>query len=253
MSDVRPEQYPSVIRELIRHENDLTNHRIMWLLIVQGLIANACVTASRENEEILSIFATVGILVTLSTFALLYKSYQARGYLQFLGSEAKRGTLREGDLPLFGWPSERIKGWRKKVWLCPWLGRTSDLVEPYLFLPGMLILAWLFVLMRPWLKLGTGTLLVVATLLSAGLVALGCLVWVWWQGMEEQETPTLTSSLTTPIRNGGTVGAQLASDAAESRWGNKQLTSEGDTQMKGIAVEPKQPASARPEDRDAGL
>ena len=33
MYDVRPEQYTTVIREMIRHENDVTNHRIMWLLV----------------------------------------------------------------------------------------------------------------------------------------------------------------------------------------------------------------------------
>jgi len=43
MYDVRPEQYATVIRELIRHENDVTNHRIMWLLVVQGLLVNAYV------------------------------------------------------------------------------------------------------------------------------------------------------------------------------------------------------------------
>ena len=95
MYDVDPRRYTTVIREMIRHENDVTNHRIMWLLIVQGLIANATVTAGRESGEIVAALAAVGILVTLSAFALLYKSYQARGYLQFLGTEAKRGTLRE--------------------------------------------------------------------------------------------------------------------------------------------------------------
>ena len=79
MYDVRPEQYPTVIREMIRHENDVTNHRIMCLLIVQGLIANACVTAGRESGRIASVFAAMGILVTLSAFILLYKSHQARG------------------------------------------------------------------------------------------------------------------------------------------------------------------------------
>ena len=39
MHDVDPRLYTTVIREMIRHENDVTNHRIMWLLIVQGLIA----------------------------------------------------------------------------------------------------------------------------------------------------------------------------------------------------------------------
>jgi hypothetical protein len=32
------------ISELLRHENNLTNHRIKWLLIGQGFIANAFVT-----------------------------------------------------------------------------------------------------------------------------------------------------------------------------------------------------------------
>jgi hypothetical protein len=108
MHDVDKALYTTVIREMFRHENDVTNHRIMWLLIVQGLIANAAVTAGRESGKIESAFAIVGILVTLSAFVILYKSYQARGYLQFLGGQAKQGTLQEQDLPLFGWPSKRI-------------------------------------------------------------------------------------------------------------------------------------------------
>ena len=53
------------------------------------------------NSETSSALAIVGILVSLSAFVILYKSYQARGYLQFLGHEAKKGTLQEEDLPLF--------------------------------------------------------------------------------------------------------------------------------------------------------
>ena len=45
MHDVAPQLYTTVIREMIRHENDVTNHRIMWLLIVQGLIAKHNVTS----------------------------------------------------------------------------------------------------------------------------------------------------------------------------------------------------------------
>jgi len=78
MPDVEPRLYPTVIREMIRHENDVTNHRIMWLLIGQGLIANAYVGAGNVREEILPMLAAVGILVTVSTFIILYKSYQAR-------------------------------------------------------------------------------------------------------------------------------------------------------------------------------
>src|SRR5512134_2093295 len=105
MHDVEPRLYTTVIREMIRHENDVTNHRIMWLLIGQGLIANAYVSAGSAREDFVSILALVGILVTLSAFVILYKSYQARGYLDFLGAAAKRGTLPEEKLPLFGWPA----------------------------------------------------------------------------------------------------------------------------------------------------
>jgi amino acid transporter len=188
MHDVDPQLYPSVIREMFRHENDVTNHRIMWLLIVQGLIANAAVTAGRESGESASALAAVGILVTLSAFVILYKSYQARGYLQFLGGEAKQGTLREQDLPLFGWPGKRIRGWRKKVWPCPWIGKDSDLLEPFFFLPTLLISAWLFVLLRQWLALRAGVLIALSTILALVMISLFCIVLVWW-GQKDEEQP----------------------------------------------------------------
>jgi hypothetical protein len=68
-----------LLREMIQHENDGTNHRIRGLLIVQGLCANAQVGAVRESEAIRLILRPVGILVTLSAFAVLYKSYRPEG------------------------------------------------------------------------------------------------------------------------------------------------------------------------------
>src|SRR5512143_3836843 len=128
MYDVKQEQYTTVIREMIRHENDVTNHRIMWLLIGQGFIANAFVISGRETASTDFMLPLVGIMVTLSAFLMLYKSYQARGYLLFLGKQAKQGTLEEEHLPLVGWPGKRIKGWWKDVWICPWIGQPGDLL-----------------------------------------------------------------------------------------------------------------------------
>lgn len=99
--DVRPEQYATVIREMIRHEDDVTNHRIMWLLVVQGLLVNAYVSVGKGSREANGV-AIAGILISLSAFVMLYKSYQARGYLNFLGSEAKQGKLQEEYLQLNG-------------------------------------------------------------------------------------------------------------------------------------------------------
>lgn len=187
MPDVEPHLYPTVIREMIRHENDVTNHRIMWLLIGQGLIANAYLGAGWEKAEIVSFIAPVGILVTLSAFIILYKSYQARGYLTFLGTEAKRGILREEHLPLSGWPPHRVMRWRKGTWICPWLGRAGDLLEPYFFLPSLLILAWLFVLLRQTFNLGTGPALLVGTVLVAVILSSMCFLWVGLESRYEKE------------------------------------------------------------------
>ena len=188
MNDVEPRLYATLIREMIRHENDVTNHRIMWLLIVQGLIANAYITAGQTRSEVVTTLGSFGILVTLSAFIILYKSYQARAYLDFLGAAAKRGTLSEEKLPLFGWPAKRIKGWRKNIWVCPWLGRAGDLLEPYFFLPGLLMLAWLFLLLRHWLALGTGPLLALGLVLVVAMLSAFCFLWVRAQEKYEVET-----------------------------------------------------------------
>lgn len=181
MHDVEPHLYATVIREMIRHENDVTNHRIMWLLIGQGLIANAYVSAGDERSVAVSVLAPVGILVALSAFVILYKSYQARGYLDFLGTQAKQGMLREDCLPLFGWPGKRIKAWRSRIWRCPWLAKAGDLLEPYLFLPSLLVLAWLFVLAGHYVELDGRLLLALCILLTMLILSLLCGIWVWWE------------------------------------------------------------------------
>jgi len=212
MHDVEPRLYTTIIREMIRHENDVTNHRIMWLLIGQGLIANAYVSAGPERTEIISVLAPVGILVTLSAFVILYKGYQARGYLDFLGTQAKQGSLPEEYLPLFGWPPRRIKGWRSKVWLCPWLGKAGDLLEPYMFLPSLLVLAWLFVLARNKFNLHGGILLLFCVLLTVIIISALCVLWVWWESKNED----LSISGAGPDGIGGAPSGALAQSGAES-------------------------------------
>ena len=74
MFDVRQEQYAAVIRDMIRHEDDVTNHRIMWLLVGQGFFANAFV-AVKTDGNVLALCAA-GIFLTLSAFAMLYSAHR---------------------------------------------------------------------------------------------------------------------------------------------------------------------------------
>jgi len=188
--DVDPRMYTTVLREMIRHENDVTNHRIMWLLIGQGLIANVYVGASSRSRIVAAALAAIGILITLSTYLILYKSYHARGYLEFLGGVAKSGRLPESLLPMMGWPHRRVKDWRRDFWTCRWLGKAEDLLEPYLFLPLLLILAWLIVGARQYLPAERHWALPACALGTIAILAAASIVWVHrHQKAEDQSLP----------------------------------------------------------------
>jgi hypothetical protein len=172
---------------MIRHENDLTNHRTMWLLVVQGLLVNAYVSARGGGTPVILMLSLVGILVTLSSFVMLYKSYQARGYLHFLGEQAKQGRLPEEYLPLDGWPKQRIKGWWRDLWVCPWIAKIGDAVEPWLFLPSLFMSVWLFVLLEPRISLHKAIVLGLAAILVFFMLFFFSLLWVWSQGKGEEQ------------------------------------------------------------------
>lgn len=188
MYDVGPEHYTTVIREMIRHEDNLTNNRIMWLLIGQGFLANAFVFEGRERASSDLMIPIAAIFVTLSVFERLYKSYQARGYLKFLGERAKQGTLQEEHLPLTGWPRNRIKGWWREVWVCPWIGQTGEMLEPWLFMPYLFVFMWLTILLRRGTMLDTRIVLILVAILSAAIFSVFCIVLVWFQGKDEERT-----------------------------------------------------------------
>jgi|WetSurMetagenome_2_1015567.scaffolds.fasta_scaffold07877_6 hypothetical protein len=185
MYDVKQEQYTTVIRELIRHENDVTNHRTMWLLIGQGFLANAFVSAASVGDSSEFVLPLVGILVTLSAFVMLYKSYQARGYLLFLGQQAKQGRLPEQYLPLMGWPGKRIAGWWRDVWVCPWIGEPGDVLEPWLFLPCLFMFMWVTALLQQWTMLGPAVNLMLDAIVTAVIFSVYCIVLVRVQRKDE--------------------------------------------------------------------
>src|SRR6188768_3961549 len=187
LNDIRKDQYATALRELLRHENDLTNHRIMWLLIGQGFIANAFLTSNGSVTVKLGL-QVVGILLTLSAFVMLYKSYQARGYIEYLGNRAKEGTLPEEYLPLMGWPRKRMAGWRTEFWVCRWIRKADDVLEPWSFLPVLFIFMWMTGLIHGRLSLGPELAALLAVALTFVILAVYCLVVVHYQMKEEERS-----------------------------------------------------------------
>ena len=68
MHDVEPHLYTTVIREMIRHENDVTNHRIMWLLIGQGLMRHCL----RLETWIILVLAILLVGVMLASLCIVW-------------------------------------------------------------------------------------------------------------------------------------------------------------------------------------
>jgi hypothetical protein len=199
--EIRKDQYATALRELLRHENDLTNHRIMWLLIGQGFIANAFVTTNGSVSMKFGL-QIVGILLTLSAFVMLYKSYQARGYIEYLGNKAKEGTLPEEYLPLMGWPRKRMAGWRTEFWVCPWIRKPDDVLEPWSFLPVLFMFMWMTGLMHSRTSLGTEAAVLLAVTLTFVILAVYCVVVVHYQIKEEERTLELArTSKPDAVRN----------------------------------------------------
>jgi len=186
--DVPPEHYATVIRDLIRHENDLTNHRVMWLLIVQGFLANAYVVVSTHSDAA-SAIAMTGILLNLSGVVTLYKSYQAKGYLRFLGAKAKQGRLPEKYLPLDGWPLRRIKAWQTDAWYSSWFERPTHLLEPHILLPTFSTSIWLCSMVNRWSPLPGVADFCLSFLSAAALISLLLILLVSWQKRYEEEHP----------------------------------------------------------------
>jgi hypothetical protein len=63
---------------MIRHENDVSNHRMMWVLVGQAFLANAYVLVKNDGTSTHSMLGALGMLVSLSALTMLYRSYRAR-------------------------------------------------------------------------------------------------------------------------------------------------------------------------------
>ena len=85
-----------------------------------------------------------------------------------------------------GWPGKRIKGWWRKVCVCPWFRQFSDLLEPWLFLPSIFLYMWVFTLLQQWGRLFATIDVMLAIILTAVILSGCCILMVWSQGKDEE-------------------------------------------------------------------
>ena len=62
----------------------------------------------------------------------------------------------------------------------------SDALEPWLFLPTLLMSMWLFILLEPWILLHKAIVLALAAILVTLMLSSFCILWVWFHGKDDE-------------------------------------------------------------------
>lgn len=120
------ENYASDLRETVRHENDLTNHRINWLVLLNGL-AFASIGLLWDKDGVRLVLLTLtgmGFSVSLSCWFALLGGHEAhRTLVRLWNSRSVPPTdiapiSARSDCDTTGAFKKR---WFDKFWfLCPW-------------------------------------------------------------------------------------------------------------------------------------
>ena len=123
-------EFANEIRTLIRHENELTNNRLVWLLTFQSLLFAGISFADKAGEAPIQIAIPIVGLVTAVPFAYsLILSSEARTHLRELWQEKMRNypEMTKNMAPIDG----SVPYARRISWLNPWS-----------FVPWVLVVAW---------------------------------------------------------------------------------------------------------------
>ena len=126
-------EYGDKLRALIRHENEVSNHRVTWLMVTEGLLVTSVSAVFKESLVATGSLAVVGILVSVSVGQSLKNSYESRQHFKKLWRKRIEDRKYDEDdvLPLDG----GYKGNKAITWLLPGT-----------FIPKLVVVAWVGVL-----------------------------------------------------------------------------------------------------------
>lgn len=126
-------EYSTVIRGMIKHENELANQRLTWMFTLQGLLFAAASYLWKDCILPVMVFGFVGIISCISIGYFLYRGHKAIKNLLEIGSGYKKflKSLPPGTVfpPLIGIED-----------------KTIDWLLPTLLLPSVLGIAWIAIL-----------------------------------------------------------------------------------------------------------
>ena len=126
-------QYTSVLREMIRHEDVVTNNRLTWMLVSQGVLFAATAAFWKIHLAPLIVIAIMGIGTAVSVFYSLLLSRLARKHLRDLYNK------KIGDDENMKKKIPPVAGDAPNAWRAPWL-------NPGMFIPWWAVFAWVMLL-----------------------------------------------------------------------------------------------------------
>jgi hypothetical protein len=120
-----------IIRDMVRHEDDLLNQRITWFSTIQGLLfaALALVWDKASSSSLVLTLSLIGVILSASTFYALQRGLEAIR-IQIEWWDKNKATNYAGPDVIGRRPGLKSKNW---LW-------------PYFLFPVVFITAWTFIL-----------------------------------------------------------------------------------------------------------
>lgn len=124
--DQQADKWAEIIRSMLMHESEVMNHRITWLVTIQGLLFAGLGFAwdKGDAKNLVTVFSVVGILVSASAHTVLFFSSQAsRDLVNWWNEHKPLGYLGPdviGGQPTS--PQQRSILWLLRPWRSlPWI------------------------------------------------------------------------------------------------------------------------------------
>ncbi|NTU42779.1 MAG: hypothetical protein HGA78_06955 [Nitrospirales bacterium] len=136
-------EFASIIRQMLCHENDLTNQRLTWMATLNGLMLTGVgfVWGKQNGSLVIYLLCLVGVIINLSSSHTLYFSEKARKRLMIIWGE-KAKSLPTGPRiipPIMGYArasENSLSNMEESI---------SLLFLPWNLLPWLLFILWIFV------------------------------------------------------------------------------------------------------------
>ena|SRR2546428_3639312 len=117
------------IRELIKQESDVSNHRLTWMVTLEGFLFASLSFAWNEGVALSAVLAFLGVFSSVSSLIALYVAHEAT--VKIIASW-ERNRPQDYDGP-------DVIGYFVK-------GRLRTFAMPWFLLPFLLILTWVVIL-----------------------------------------------------------------------------------------------------------